>query len=152
EKRRIARLCAAHIPDNSSLFINIGTTNEEVARALRRHSGLRVITNNLQVATILSENPSSEVIVAGGLVRNVDRAIIGEAAVDFVNQFKVDFGIIGISGIDHDGALLDFDFREVRVSQAIIANSRQTFLVADHTKFERNPLVRLGSLSDLDGF
>src|SRR5690606_40443207 len=50
------------------------------------------------------------------------------------------------------GALLDFDYREVRVSQTIIANSRQVFLVADHSKFGRNAMVRLGSLKDLDAF
>jgi DeoR family glycerol-3-phosphate regulon repressor len=152
EKQRIAALCAQHIPNDSSLFINIGTTNEEVARALLKHSRLRVITNNLQVASILCENPSVEVIITGGVVRPLDRAIVGEAAVDFVSQFRVDFGIIGISGIDADGSLLDFDYREVRVSQAIIENSRQVFLVADHTKFERKPMVRLGDIGMLDAF
>jgi DeoR family glycerol-3-phosphate regulon repressor len=150
EKRRIAELCASHIPFDTSLFINIGTTNEEVARALLHHGGLRVITNNLNVAAILCENRSSEVIVAGGVVRSVDRAIIGEATIDFVRQFRVDVGIIGISGIDADGTLLDFDYREVRVAQAIIENSRQVFLVVDHSKFERRPMVRLGHLSQLD--
>src|SRR5262249_23078838 len=152
EKRRIAQSCAQHIPDGASLFINIGTTTEEVARALLGHRHLRVITNNLHVATILSENDQFEVIVAGGEVRSRDRAIIGMATLDFISQFKVDFGIIGISGIDADGSLLDFDPREVRVSQAIIANSRQVFLVADHSKFGRNPMVRLGGLGELDAF
>ena len=151
EKRRIARNCADHIPNHASLFINIGTTNEEVARALNRHDGLRVITNNLNVASILVENQSFEVVIAGGQVRHVDRAIVGEATVDFVRQFRVDFGIIGISGIDGDGTLLDYDYREVRVAQAIIENSRQVFLVADHSKFTRRPMTRLGHLSDLDG-
>jgi DeoR family glycerol-3-phosphate regulon repressor len=152
EKQRIAELCAQHIPNDSSLFINIGTTNEEVARALLKHSDLRVITNNLQVASILCENPAVEVIIAGGTVRPVDRAIIGEVTSDFVAQFRVDFGIIGISGIDSDGSLLDFDYREVRVSQTIVEHSRQVFLVADHSKFERKPMVRLGDIAMLDAF
>jgi DeoR family glycerol-3-phosphate regulon repressor len=152
EKQRIARLCALHIPNDSSLFMNIGTTTEEVARALLHHSGLMVITNNLQIASILCENPSADVTIAGGMVRPVDRAIIGEATVDFVSQFRVDFGIIGISGIDTDGSLLDFDYSEVRVSQAIVEHSRQVFLVADHSKFERKPMVRLGNIAMLDAF
>ncbi|HVR65856.1 MAG TPA: DeoR/GlpR family transcriptional regulator [Verrucomicrobiae bacterium] len=150
EKRRIAQLVARHIPDDASLFINIGTTTEEVARALLRHRGLRVITNNLQVASILSQNEDFEVIVAGGVVRSRDRGVVGETTIDFLGQFKVDFGIIGISGIDVDGSLLDFDHREVRASRCIIANSRQIFLVTDHTKFGRRAMVRLGSLQDID--
>ena len=150
EKRRIARLVARHIPERASLFINIGTTTEEVAKALGEHQGLRIITNNLNVAALLSGNPNFEVIVAGGVVRQRDRGIIGEATIDFIRQFKVDYGVIGISGIDIDGTLLDFDYREVRVSQAIIESARKVLLVADHTKFGRNAMVRLGHLSEID--
>jgi DeoR family glycerol-3-phosphate regulon repressor len=150
EKKRIARLLARNIPDKASMFINIGTTNEEVAKALAHKNGLRVITNNLNVAAILSANKSFEVIVAGGVVRQRDHGITGHATIDFIKQFKVDFGIIGISGIDTDGMLLDFDYREVRVAQAIIDNSRRVFLAADYSKFGRNAMVRLAHISRVD--
>ncbi len=149
-KSRIAAIVAREVPDNASLFINIGTTTEEVAKALVDRRGLRVITNNLNVASILSENRDFEVIVAGGLVRSRDKGIVGEATLDTIRQFKVDIGIIGISGIDDDGSLLDFDYREVRVAQAIIGNSRRVFLATDHTKFGRNAMVRLGHLDEID--
>jgi DeoR family glycerol-3-phosphate regulon repressor len=149
-KQRIARLVAKAIPNHSSLFINIGTTTEAVAHALLDHIELRVVTNNLQVASLLSANSSFEVIVTGGLVRSRDRGIVGEAALDLINQFRVDYGIIGISGIDVDGSLLDYDYREVRVAQAIIANSREVFLVADHSKFGRNAMVRLGGIEQVN--
>jgi DeoR family glycerol-3-phosphate regulon repressor len=150
EKRRIARLVAAHVPDHASLFINIGTTNEEIARALLGHQGLSIVTNNLNVAATLAANDGFRVIVAGGLVRTRDRGIVGEATMDFMRQFKVDIGIIGISGIDLDGALLDFDYREVRAAQAIIENSRRVFLTTDHTKFGRGAMVRLGGIEQID--
>lgn len=150
EKQKIAGLLARHIPDNASLFINIGTTTEAIAHALSNHKRLRVITNNLNVASIMSVNDNFEVIVAGGLVRHRDQGIIGEATIDFINQFKVDYGIIGISGIDTDGTLLDFDYREVRAARAILDNSRKVFLAADHTKFGRNAMVRLGSVEEID--
>jgi DeoR family glycerol-3-phosphate regulon repressor len=150
EKQKIARLLARHIPDNASLFINIGTTTEAIAHALSNHKRLRIITNNLNVASIMSTNKNFEVIVAGGLVRHRDQGIIGVATIDFINQFKVDYGIIGISGIDTDGTLLDFDYREVRAARAIIDNSRSVFLAADHTKFGRNAMVRLGGIAEID--
>jgi DeoR family glycerol-3-phosphate regulon repressor len=150
EKQKIARIVAEEIPEHASLFINIGTTTEAIAQALINHKRLRIITNNLNVAGILSANANFEVIVAGGLVRHRDCGIIGEATIDFIQQFKVDYGIIGISGIDVDGTLLDFDYREVRAARAIIDNSRKVFLAADHTKFGRNAMVRLGSIEEVD--
>jgi DeoR family glycerol-3-phosphate regulon repressor len=92
------------------------------------------------------------VIVAGGIVRGRDHGVTGEATIELIRQFKVDFGVIGISGIDLDGTLLDFDFHEVRVAQAIIEHSRQVFLAADHSKLGRNALVRLGSIAKVQAW
>jgi len=148
-KERIAAAIAARIPNQASLYITLGTTTEAVARALREHRGLRVITNNLNVASTLAENPGCEVIVAGGVVRHRDRGITGEATIDFMRQFKVDYAVMGISGIESDGTLLDFDYREVRVLQVIMGNARSVLLGADHSKFGRNALVRVGDLTEI---
>ncbi len=152
EKRAIGAAAAKLIANNSSLFVNIGTTTEEVARSLLDHEGLLVITNNINVATMLYRHPRIDVIVAGGPVRRSDGGIIGSAAVDFISQFKVDHAVIGASAIDEEGGLLDFDYREVRVSQAIIGNARQVILVSDRLKFERSAPVRIGHISQIDVF
>ncbi|WP_208642274.1 DeoR/GlpR family DNA-binding transcription regulator [Methylobacterium terrae] len=152
EKRAIGEAAARLIPNSASLFINIGTTTEEVARALGDHEDLLVITNNLNVATLLYRHPKMSLIVAGGPVRRADGAVIGSAAVDFINQFKVDYAVIGASAIDEDGTLLDFDYREVRVARAIIDNARRVILVADKLKLERSAPIRVGHLRELDYF
>ena len=149
-KARIARAVAARVPNDCSLILNIGTTTEAIAKALLQHTGLRVITNNLNVATILSDNPNCEVIVAGGSVRLRDRAIVGEATVDFIRQFKVDIALIGVSSIEADGTLRDFDLREVKVAQTIIAQAREVWLAADASKFNRPAMIELGKLSQID--
>ncbi len=150
-KERIAALVAQRVPDDCSLILNIGTTTEAVAMELvRRRKGLRIITNNLNVAAIVSDKPDFEVIVAGGVVRSRDRGIVGEATVDFMRQFRVDIGLIGISGIEVDGTLRDFDFREVKVARAIIEASRQVWLAADHSKFNRPAMVELAKLDEID--
>ncbi|MEL7469535.1 MAG: DeoR/GlpR family DNA-binding transcription regulator [Pseudomonadota bacterium] len=152
EKDAIGRLCSQSIPEDCSLFINIGTTTEAVARHLLDHRNIMVVTNNMNVANILAENGNCEVIVAGGVLRRSDGGLVGEATGAFISQFKVDYAIIGASAIDEDGALLDYDYREVHVSQAIIRNARCSYLVADATKFTRSAPVRIAHLSDLAGF
>ncbi len=149
-KERIAEQLATQIPDHASLFINIGTTTETIARALMNHTGLQIVTNNLHVATIMSQKEDFRVIIASGEVRSRDGGIVGEATLDFIRQFKLDYGIIGISGIDEDGSLLDYDYREVRVAQTIIEHSRHVFLAADTSKFGRRAMVRLGSITQAD--
>ncbi len=91
-------------------------------------------------------------VIAGGVVRGSDGGIVGEAASDFIRQFKVDYAVIGASAIDADGALLDYDFREVRVAQAIIQNARHVILVSDASKYERAAPVRIGHISQVATF
>jgi DeoR family transcriptional regulator, glycerol-3-phosphate regulon repressor len=152
EKKAIGAAAAALIPNGCSLFINIGTTTEEVASALTGHEDLLVITNNLNVAMLLYRYPRIEVVVAGGAVRRADGAVVGSTATQLIGQFKVDYAIIGVSAIDEEGALLDFDYREVQVAQAIIANARSVMLVADSTKFTRSAPVRIAHMSQINTF
>jgi DeoR family glycerol-3-phosphate regulon repressor len=111
-----------------------------------------VITNNINVASLMRGYSQIEVVIAGGVVRHADGGIVGDAAVEFIRQFRVDFAVIGVSAIDQDGALLDFDYREVRVTQEIIANARHVILVCDATKFERSAPVKIGHLSQVNTF
>lgn len=149
-KTAIAAACAAAIPDNSSLILNLGTTTEAVARALLHRKNLTVVTNNMNVATILLQNPSCEIMVAGGALRRSDGGLIGDLTTDFFAQFKVDIAVIGASAIDADGDLLDYDLAEVRVSRAILAQARAAYVVADHLKLARAAPARIASLSKVD--
>jgi DeoR family glycerol-3-phosphate regulon repressor len=152
QKQAIGQAVASLIPDNASLFVNIGTTTEAVAQALLQHQNLLVITNNINVASVMRPYAQNKVIIASGEVRSTDGGVIGESAVDFIKQFKVDFAVVGTSAIDADGALLDYDYREVKVSQAILSNARHVILAADSSKHERAAPVRIGHISQTHSF
>lgn len=149
-KEAIGRAAAGLIQPGASVFIGIGTTTEAVARALRDTPSLMVVTNNLNVAQGFSGHPSAEVLVTGGRLRRADGGLVGEMAVQSLQQFKLDVAIIGTSAMDVDGALLDYDPDEVRVSQAILKQCRTAVLVADIGKLERTAPVRITNLAKMD--
>ncbi|QPM92439.1 DeoR/GlpR family DNA-binding transcription regulator [Pseudooceanicola algae] len=149
-KTAMARACAAMIPEDCAIFLNLGTSTEAVATELLHHRNLLVVTNNMNVANILTRNPDCEVIVTGGSLRQSDGGLIGDITTAAIRKFKFDIGIIGCSAIDQDGDILDFDLREVGVSQTILHQSRRAMLIADQTKFKRTAPARIGSLSDID--
>lgn len=148
-KARIAKAVAARVPHNCSLMLTVGTTTCAVARELRHHRGLRVVTNDMAVAQTLSGNRDIEVHMCGGFVRGLDNAIVGEAAVDFVRQFRFDLVILGVAGIEPDGSMRDFDYREVKVTETAIAQSRQVWVVADASKFKRGAMVEVAHVSKI---
>ena len=149
-KTAIARHCARLIPEGASIFLNIGTTTEAVAEALLDHEALLVVTNNINVATILVANPGAEIIVAGGTLRRSDGGLIGSLTMRAINEFKFDIAVIGCSALDTGGEVFDYDVQEVGVSQTIIERARRTLLVADHTKFQRHAPARITTLAQID--
>lgn len=151
-KAAIARAVARDIPNGCSLFLNIGTTTEGVARALLGHRDIMVLTNNLNVANILVDNANCEIIVVGGLLRRTDGGLVGSVTTQAIQQFKFDMAIISCSALDEDGDMLDFDIQEVGVSQSILKQARRSILVADHSKFKRRAPARIGSLAQMDSF
>lgn len=146
-KLAMARACAAQIPEGCSVFLNIGTSTEAVAQELRNHRDLMVVTNNMNIANILIDNSDCQVIVTGGALRRSDGGLVGTLTIDTIRQFKFDHAVIGCSAMDEDGDILDFDIQEVGVSQTIIAQARNSLLVADHSKFGRTAPARIASMS-----
>lgn len=151
-KARIGAAAAALVPEGASLFINIGTTTEAVARALVDHQRLMVVTNNLNVVDLLAGRSGLAVIAVGGQVRPADRAVIGPLADQFIDNFRVELALIGASGLNEAGDLLDFDAEEVQVSRKIIAHARKVILVADSTKVGRPAPIRIAGIEAIDHF
>lgn len=149
EKKAIAQAVADYIPDGSTIFITIGTTVEQVARALLNHNHLRIITNSLRVAHILYNNPRFEVMVSGGTLRAHNSGIIGPSASAFVADFRADYLVTSVGAIESDGALLEFDVNEASVVKSMMAHARQILLAADHTKYHASAAVEIGNITQV---
>ena len=81
------------IPNESSLFLDIGSTTAYIADALRGHRKLVVVTNSVYVAYRLSMRNENRVFVAGGELRSEDGGVFGADAMAFVANFRTDFAI-----------------------------------------------------------
>lgn len=149
-KKAIGAHVASLVPNHASVSFGIGTTPEFVARAMLDHEDLTVITNNLNVAMTLSANQSNRVIMPGGLLRLPDRDFLGPQVEEMFRNYRVDFGIFGVGGIEPDGTFVDFDRAEVLVRTAMLESCRSSILVADVSKFGRQAPARGGGLSDPD--
>lgn len=149
-KHKMAQALAARIPDGSTLMLGIGTSVAHLARALSQHQRLRVLTNNLDVAGVLCEYPAIQVLVIGGHLRHNDRDMVGEPVTRTLDQYRVDFGIVGAGGLHPDDGVLDFDPQEADVSRAILRNARQRVLLADASKWSRSPMVKVAGFDSID--
>jgi len=147
-KDKIAKKVADSIPDGATIMMGIGTTVTRIAYYLKTKN--RVITNNLQVAKILESNPDIEVYIAGGLFRSQQQDIVGHSVLTFFNSFEADIGILGCASVTKSHMAMEHETAESELSQSILNNSRQTWLVADASKWSRSASVKIASLSTFD--
>jgi DeoR family glycerol-3-phosphate regulon repressor len=151
-KRQIAAAVAQDIPDGSTVFMGIGTTVRFAAEALRGHSDLTVITNNVDVALILGDLEGIELHLAGGVWRPNDRDVIGSDAIRYFEKFHATHAVVGAGGLHPVSGVLDFSYAEAQITNAILQNSRSRYLLADASKWQGLAAVRVAPFSEFTCF
>ena len=151
-KRQIAARVARDIPAGSTVFMGIGTTVRYAAEALRGHLGLTVVTNNIDVATILGEVEGIELHLTGGVWRPNDRDLVGSEAIGYFEKFHATHAVVGAGGLHPTIGALDFSYAEAQITNAILQNSRERYLVADASKWIGSAAVRVAPFSSFTHF
>ncbi len=106
EKRRIGLAAAQLVNDGDTIAISGGTTAAQVARSLRNHKNLTIITNTVNIPMELSKQAGLTVQVTGGLLRGSWFSLVGIKAAESLNDVYVDWAFIGVDGIDSQRGLL----------------------------------------------
>jgi DeoR family glycerol-3-phosphate regulon repressor len=149
-KRAIAQTAATLVRDGDSLMLDTGSTTTYVARALRQHRNLLVVTNSVDIARALASRNGNRVYLAGGELRADDGAILGPPATAFVEQFRVRLAFLSIAAIDLEDGLMDYHLAEAEFSRVVMRRAETRVIVADRSKFGRRALVTVGPPSAVD--
>lgn len=149
-KRRIAARVAALIGEGASLFLDIGSTTAFVARALRGHRNLFVVTNSVEVAHLLAARDGNRVFMAGGELRGHDGGAFGAEAMAFVSRFQVDYAVLSVAAIDAASGFMLHDLEEAEFSRAILSRARTRIVAADSSKFGRTAPIAVGDPALVD--
>ncbi len=149
-KKKIARTAAELIRPGSTIVLDSSTTAFQLALLLRDRADLRVVTNNLQIVSVLSPNKELEIVVVGGIVREETASIVGPPAEEMLARWHADQGFFGAAGLTEQRGLTDVDIREARVKQAMIALVAQVNLLLDISKFGSQAFATFADLGDID--
>ena len=147
EKNAIGERIAQMIPDNSTIFLTIGTTTEVIASHLLKKSNLHIVTNSLRVANVLHTSKSFDVLIPSGKIRASNGGIMGTEAMEFISNFRFDYMITSAGSMDEDGTLLEYDLNETALAQAVMRSARNVFVALDSTKFVPKGSIELGNIS-----
>ncbi len=142
-KQRIAAAVAEMIPSGASVYLDVGSTVECVARALARHHSLHVVTPSVAVAMIFSTEPHIDTFVTGGSLRGANGALVGSHAIRTLAGFHFDFAVSSFGGFDPEGQPTDFDPEKIALRQVAFDKASRRIGMADATKFDKTALRRM---------
>jgi DeoR family transcriptional regulator of aga operon len=136
----------------ASVALNGGSTTTEVARALVNRSGLRVVTNALNIASELAVRSSIDLVVCGGSARAESYELVGPLAEMTLAHLNVDIAIIGVDGVSLTAGLTTHHEVEAQTNRSLLRAAERVIVVADSSKIGRRGFARiseLGAVSDL---
>ncbi len=152
EKDRIAKAAVAELPEEGAIFLDAGTTTSRFAAELPRDRELTVVTNAVNLLTVLAARPNLTVLMVGGRLRSRTLATVDAWAIEALRRTYIDVAFLATNGFSIERGLTTSDPTEAAVKQAVITASRRTVLLADHTKVGNDHFMQFAAAADVDTF
>lgn len=134
-KRRIGLAAAELICEKETVGLTAGTTTTQIGRALRHRRGISVITNALNIGMELCNQPAIHTTLTGGVLAWAwTFAMVGQAAISFLEDVYLDKVFIGVTGFDVEHGATTLEVQEATISRVMIRRAKHVILVADSSK------------------
>lgn len=135
EKEAIAEVAASLVNDNDVVAVINSTTTVRLAPWLKAKNNLIVITNDIELGTIVSENPSNHVIFLGGEYYPKQLCTLGDETIDTMSRFYPDIAFFSITGVSIERGVTSYSTGERNLIKKMLQVSRKNYIMADSTKF-----------------
>ncbi len=136
-KKKIAACAYEFINDRDTIIIDDASSSFYLALHIKEHpeKRLAVVTNSLLAGNELAGAEHVELYMVGGHVGGHLAATMGDAAVQNMEQFRVDKAFIGVHGINFDVGLTSIATPQMQVKRAILKSTQEVYVLADSSKF-----------------
>ena len=150
EKQSIARKALEMINDGDTIILDSGSTVTEIAKLITGYKNLTVITNALNIALIVGEDPEINLILTGGEFKAPTLSLTGQKAADSLEGLHVDKLFLATAGITLKSGLTYPSISDIVVKRRMIESADLAYLVADSCKIGKSSFASLGALSLID--
>jgi len=152
-KRKIAQAALNLIHEKDMVFLDISTSNLEIAALLAKQpKDVTVVTNMIEILVILAQNPKIKVLFAGGTINKSRDGFWGGMTMDFISRLKPDIAFVGAVGVDiRENSVSTYDIEDGINKAAIIQVSKKAYLVAEMKKMSNDGNYNYVTLDALTG-
>ena len=135
KKKKIAKIAKRFINDEDVIYISGGTTTLELAKILYDFKNLVVFTNAVNILLELINNEGIKIKLLGGNFRNKTLSMVGQDTIDQMQRYNFRKSFIGANGVSVEEGITTPNELEAKVDGEVVRRSKETFLLADDSKF-----------------
>ena len=148
-KDSIGAHAAQLVRPGDNIIIDSGSTTMMLARHLRAHRDVTVMTNGLNIAWELANAPGVELLLTGGLLRKQSLSLQCNQAEDSLNTYSIDTLFLGGDGLDLQFGLTTHHEAEASLNHRMVERARRIVVLTDASKFGRVSLHRIARLEQV---
>ena len=148
-KESIGAHAARLVRPGDNIIIDSGSTTMTLARNLRAHRDVTVMTNGLNIAWALADTPGVELLLTGGVLDKPSYSLHGGQAGASLAGYSFDTLFLGVDGLDPQFGLTTHDEAEASLNHRMVERSRRIVVLTDATKFGRVALHRIARIDEI---
>ena len=149
-KQQIARLAIALINNGDTIIIDTGTTTMELAKLLNQRQRITAVTNDLEIARVLEEMNSVNVIMLGGELRRNFHCTVGAAGINMLADISVDKAFMGTNSLSITNGASTPNIQQAEIKKAMIASAKHVILLCSNRKLGKDSFARFASLDQIN--
>lgn len=154
EKEKISAFAASLIEPNQLVFIDAGTTTQNMVKYLPTKFKYTVMTNSLDIINGVAILDNVTLMTIGHIFKKETKAFIdndNDNVDSLLDKYNVHKAFMASTGISIEHGLTNYDIQEYGIKKSLVQKSQQVFLLADVSKFDRVSLLTYANLDELSG-
>ena len=149
QKERIAKYASTFVEDNTTIFIDSGSTTALMIPYLALKKNITIITHSLTIMAEAAKYDSLNLIGIGGIYQQSSTSFIGSSVIDAMQDMSFDMVFMGTTSIMEDGLATNI-YLEAEIKKCITTHAKKVFLLADHSKWEKGAAFSYCTYDSID--
>lgn len=151
-KQRIARWAAEKVVDGDAVFMDASTTVQCMVPFIKEYRNLTIVTNGLDTARLLANNPSHTVILVGGIVDSEGTATIGSMGIGTLENLNIQTAFVSGVGVTRETGLTEKTIEASNLKRAMLMSAQRVVALVDSSKIEKVGFAPFASLVEISDF
>ncbi|POZ59938.1 DeoR/GlpR family DNA-binding transcription regulator [Chromobacterium alticapitis] len=148
-KARLAAAAVRQLQPGQFVFLDGGTTNLEIARALPEHLPLTVATNSIPIAAELFGKKQLELLLIGGGVNHQSGDALGAIATRMLQSMRPDICFLGTCSVDGELGIGTLQADEAAFKRQLVEQCGKTILAVTNEKLDTASPFLVAPLRDI---